>query len=581
MTMFEAIDSHNLSFPLQVTLYSGTLIILLLIWKGVKMFRGLSRTSSIAVDSRKSHLWHHIDILSHSAYCSVCQGLIVDGVFCGGCGVCADSSCRRSANSMIDCKSCSTPISRTTVRSSGDEQTETTRTKFTHHWVRGNLPLPSTCFVCGEECIDTGKLLDYRCCWCQRTVHEANDDDSGRNCHSLVAKQECDFGKWASFILPPFAIKVKKIWSHGMRQTVVDSLTDFSPRLGWTPLIVIANRKSGDNEGDKILRLFRLILNPAQVIDLDTASLENGLEWCRLVNQYFPETRVRVLVAGGDGTVGWVLNTIDQLKLHPKPEVGILPLGTGNDLSRVLGWGEVFSTDTAVEDVMKTILDSTPIQLDRWMIRIEAVSRLSKRLSFTPVAKEVFMNNYFSIGIDALVALNFHETRATRLYKWLGNRVVNKFLYSVFGTKDFFLDGRKCSGLNEKLTLEMDGKIVTLPELESIVVLNISSWGAGSNLWNLGLDGQRRDSEGGGPWPVQSINDEKLEVVGLYSSLHIGQLMIGLNEPLRLGQASKVKIHLMDRLPIQVDGEPWLQAPASIHLSFHSKASMLTTKKHH
>lgn len=35
----------------------------------------------------------------------------------------------------------------------------------------GNLPLGATCVICEEECsVDPG-LVDFQCCWCQRTVH--------------------------------------------------------------------------------------------------------------------------------------------------------------------------------------------------------------------------------------------------------------------------------------------------------------------------------------------------------------------------------------------------------------------------
>merc|ERR1719329_274641 len=50
---------------------------------------------------------------------------------------------------------------------------------------------------------------------------------------------------------------------------------------------------------------------------------------------------VRVIVAGGDGAVNWAIDEIQRHSVDTQCiALGVCPYGTGNDLSRVLGWGQ-------------------------------------------------------------------------------------------------------------------------------------------------------------------------------------------------------------------------------------------------
>ncbi|RHZ40105.1 hypothetical protein DYB26_015255, partial [Aphanomyces astaci] len=42
---------------------------------------------------------------------------------------------------------------------------------------------------------------------------------------------------------------------------------------------------------------------------------------------------------------------------------------------------------------------------------------------------------------------------------------------------------------------------------------------------------------------------------------------VGLSKALRLRQAKKVQVRLKERLPLQIDGEPWMQDPCAFMLA--------------
>lgn len=57
-----------------------------------------------------------------------------------------------------------------------------------------------------------------------------------------------------------------------------------------------------------------------------------------------------------------------------------------------------------------------------------------------------------------------------------------QLLYLCFGTQQFVT--ADCKNLEQRVDVYLDGLKADLPELESIVILNIPSWGAGVDLWS-------------------------------------------------------------------------------------------------
>uniref|UniRef100_A0A8C7ICN9 Diacylglycerol kinase n=1 Tax=Oncorhynchus kisutch TaxID=8019 RepID=A0A8C7ICN9_ONCKI len=334
---------------------------------------------------------------------------------------------------------------------------------------------------------------------------------------------------------------------------------------GDSPLLVFVNPKSGELKGRELLYGFRKLLNPHQVFDMTNGGPLSGLHTFRAV------PRFRVLVCGGDGTVGWVLGVLEAIRhklVCLEPPVGIVPLGTGNDLARILRWGAGYSGEDP-HHILVSVDEAEEVQIDRWTILLDAqeITDDGKENGFLEPPKIVQMNNYFGLGIDAEVSLDFHHARQEEPGKF-NSRFHNKGVYLKAGLQKL----SHTRNLHKDLKLQVDKQDIELPSIEGLIFLNIPSWGSGADLW-----GSEGDSRYGKP----RIDDGMLEVVGVTGVVHMGQVQSGMRSGIRLAQGNYVRITATKPIPVQVDGEPWIQAPGHIIISAAGpKVRMLRKYKH-
>lgn len=344
------------------------------------------------------------------------------------------------------------------------------------------------------------------------------------------------------------------VQGHLRRYELVDLPTDARP------LLVFINTKSGAQNGPALKRRLSTLLNPVQVFELSSLQgPEAGLKLFSNV-QYF-----RVLVCGGDGTVAWVLDAIEKHNFESPPPVAVLPLGTGNDLSRVLRWGGGFSTvegQGGVSSLLYDINHAAVTMLDRWKVNLtqENCDDASDKI------QSKYMMNYLGIGCDAKVAYEFHVTREENPGKFY-SQFVNKLRYAKEGARDIM--DRTCADLPWQVWLEVDGQDIQIPkDAEGLIVLNIGSYMGGVDLWQNDYDHDDQFSH-------QYMHDKMLEVVCISGAWHLGKLQVGLSQARRLAQGKTIKVHLSSPFPVQIDGEPFIQQPGCLEISHHGQVFML------
>uniref|UniRef100_A0A8C1QLA2 Diacylglycerol kinase n=1 Tax=Cyprinus carpio TaxID=7962 RepID=A0A8C1QLA2_CYPCA len=661
------------------------------------------------------HNWY---ACSHArpTFCNVCRdslsGVTSHGLSCEVCKFKAHKRCAVRATN--NCKW-------TTLASIGKDIIEDEDgISMPHQWLEGNLPVSAKCAVCDKTCGSVLRLQDWRCLWCKAMVHTA--------CMDLYPRK-CPLGQCKVSIIPPTALN--SIDSDGFWKATC-------PPSCASPLLVFVNSKSGDNQGVKFLRRFKQLLNPAQVFDLVNGGPHLGL---RLFQKF---DNFRILVCGGDGSVGWVLSEIDKLNLHKQCQLGVLPLGTGNDLARVLGWGPSCDDDTQLPQILEKLERASTKMLDRYracpttpeelqisayedsvaahltkilnsdqhsvvissskvlcetvkefvakvgkcyerssdsteesdalalkcvilnekldsllqtlnleaqamtpskgsahklfrpreqlvlranslkkVLRqiIEQAERMvdeqnahteeqelqspsdfrkdseeenrdnekdedTKELEALPFdlksthetymghfshregyLEKCVMNNYFGIGLDAKISLEFNNKREEHPEK-CRSRTKNMMWYGVLGTKELLQ--RTYKNLEQKVQLECDGQYIPLPSLQGIAVLNIPSYAGGTNFWG----GTKEDDIFCAP----SFDDKILEVVAVFGSMQMAVSRVIKLQHHRIAQCRTVKITILgdEGVPVQVDGEAWIQPPGVIKIQHKNRAQMLT-----
>ncbi|XP_055301129.1 eye-specific diacylglycerol kinase isoform X8 [Sitodiplosis mosellana] len=489
---------------------------------------------------------------------------------CSACKMVAHTSCISIImnRTQLSCKPSFKDVS---IRQYGEKRTNH------HHWIHRRTE-KGKCKQCGKSIqaklsFSSKEIVAISCAWCKLSFH---NKESCFNPERIG--EECSLGEHSNIIVPPsWIIKLprKGSFKSSLRKTSRKKEVSKKkskekeskafvikpvPTTKVTPVLVFINPKSGGNQGVKLLQKFQWLLNPRQVFDLTQGGPKMGLELFRKVPQ------LRILACGGDGTAGWILSVLDQMHFETQPAVGVLPLGTGNDLARALGWGGGY-TDEPISTILKNIGDSDTILLDRWSLKVtpNPNAKDDKKRDGKDNLPLNVVNNYFSFGVDAHIALEFHEAREAHPERF-NSRLRNKMFYGQAGGKDLLK--RKWKDLSEMVILECDGKDIT-PKLKehrvhAIVFLNIPSYGGGTRPWA---------SSGG----KQATDDGLIEVVGL-TTYQLPMLQAGKHGTC-IAQCKTAKIVTSKTIPMQVDGEAAKLKPSIIELSLLNKALMLAKRK--
>lgn len=371
------------------------------------------------------------------------------------------------------------------------------------------------------------------------------------------------------------------------------------------PVMVFINSRSGGQLGAELLVTYRSLLNENQVIDLGVKApdlvlhqlylnLEKHKQNSDIVSAEV-QMKLRIIVAGGDGTVGWLLGVLSDLKLARPPPVATMPLGTGNNISFSFGWGKKNpGTDSySVKAFLVEVNNAREMKIDSWHVlmrmkvpeqgscdpiaplelphSLHAVHRVSQSDILSTDGFHTFRGgfwNYFSMGMDAQVSYAFHSERKLHPEKFK-NQLVNQSTYAKLGLTQgwycaslFHPSSRNIAQLAKVRVMRRSGQWEDLfipSSIRSIVCLNLPSFSGGFNPWGTPSGRKLHSRDLTPPY----VDDGLIEIVGFRNAWHGLVLLAPKGHGTRLAQANRIHFEFnkgaAEHTYMRIDGEPWKQ----------------------
>lgn len=250
------------------------------------------------------------------------------------------------------------------------------------------------------------------------------------------------------------------------KQLETIQLSSHTPKL-----IAIINPSSGSNKGAALVPAF---VSLGISVYFPEAVAKNTRMRQRLGAELVAHhDRCIVLLCGGDGSNYWATSLLElalsaaHAQPHILPVLLPFPLGSGNDLSRCLGWGNLgISGPGAVLDRVADVLFAAQLQraprwtlLDRWALSFAFPDGDGRQVEAHQPLPSAFLC-YLSVGYDARIAYDFEVARRKNPASF-ANQTMNQLVYAKMGLAQL-LPARQSAPIDTlvQMRLALDGAAV-------------------------------------------------------------------------------------------------------------------------